>query len=177
MADNIWTDPNIFEETNNVNSVVLNKFLSENMRYLFSRPRDIITLRDIGSFTTTSTTLVAVSTSSLRLSITTQSISDLKFWFEGSFSINSSNYRLIDFDILMDGTTYLSTNTGTPSARGLNSRDTNGAASGVAMSANFEFVFEEVSAGAHFFDLYYATAGNTLTLVTDPTLQFGVIEV
>ena len=174
MADYTWTDPKIFAETNNVNSVVLNRYLSENMRYLFKRPRDIVTLRDVGIYTTTSTSFVAIDTDALRLNITLQTQADLNFWVNTAMS-NTNSGATWTLDILMDGTTYLSSGTGTPLNRGLALSNAGGANYNDMVGLNY--IEEDVSAGLHFFDLYWKVNSGTGTLDTTSATQFGGIEV
>lgn len=176
MPFNTWTDPSIFAETQNVNSVVLNKYVSENMRYLLNRPRDITTLVDIGDFTTTSTSFVAVSTTSLRLSLTLQQQGDVRLWLNGSYSVNNTNNRVVSTDILMDGATYASSNDATANTLGL-STITNNTLSNVKKGIVFDFVWKDIPEGVHYFDLCWKIDANTLTLYTNPTLQFGGMEV
>jgi glycogen debranching enzyme len=171
-----WTPPKVFEETNNVNSTVLNQYLSDNDRYLFRRPRHIINLRDTGNFTTTSSSFVVVDSTTLRLSVTVQAEADYRIWLNGGFNVNNSNIRQTKWDILQDNTTYLSSGTGTALTNGL-SLITNSATSSGRNLVHLDHVIENLSAGTHFFDLYYAISASTLVLYTNPRLQFGIMEV
>ncbi len=170
-----WTPPLDFEETNNVNSTVLNQHLSENLRYLFARPRDVITLRDIGSYSTTSNTMVAVDVTALRLRITLQTEADVMLWLNGSCNSDSTSNRRVYFDILMDGTTYLSSDDTTELSEGLAVADNANNTTDLPM--NFRFYYPNVSAGSHYFDLYWRVTGNTVTMPTNPAVQFGVMEI
>lgn len=171
----IWTPPAIFSSGQLVNKTTLNTQLAENLRFLHTRPRDVITLRDIGSFDTTSTSLVAVSTSQLRLSIEVQAQADLMFWLNCSWNHNSTGTRTATFDIKEVGGDYLSSGTGTALSSGI-AQEYNGASTSIH-NTGFQFVVQDVLAGSYSYDLYYATNASTLSLLTNPTLQFGVMEI
>lgn len=170
----IWTDPKVYADTNNVNSEVLNKYLSENMRYLFRRPRNLVTLRDVGSFTITSTTLVPVSEPTLRLTTTLQKQADVKLSWSFLGAHNTASVRTLTIDFLQDSDIYLSSLDTTPLSGGLQSR-------AVAVSSGHifsgEWIIPNLSAGTHYWDLYAAQSANTLTIYTNPALQLSVREI
>lgn len=168
-----WTDPKIWEDTNNVNAEAMNTYLSENSRYLLERPMDIVTLRDVGNLQTTSTSFVAVSATTVRLNVVLQREANLKFWVN-SF-VNATASASACYDILMDGTTYLSSDDTTPLTYGI-ARNYNSGASLLA-PLPLEMVYEDVAEGAHYFDLMFYVTASTLTIYTDPLFQFGVKEI
>jgi hypothetical protein len=118
-------------------------------------PIQIIERNNSGNYTTTSTTLVAVDTTNLRVSLTTTG-GTVELFFEGK--IDHSATAAIGFDFHIDGTTWHYNNLGfyagaIETAAGTPSRMTN-------LSA----MIDGLSAGAHTFDLGWRTNSGTATL-------------
>lgn len=178
-VDYTWTVPTTLTEETLVNKEFLNAQLSENMRYLFSRPRDVVSVRTgAGSETTSNTTFTAVNVNLFRLNITVQRQTDLIFRFIGVTSQTSNNYGETMFDIYHSNLDkYISSLTATPLTNGI-SRSGIRYSNTTRISQAISVIYEDVPIGDHIFDLHWADdgSGGVSTLHYDALAQFSVGE-
>ena len=172
----IWTDPRVFQDTNNINQTILNVYLSENQRYLLTRPEDTLILRDVGTFTTSSTSFTAVDLTSMRLTFTLQRTATVLIDLSGSVSFDTPNERSIYFDVQMDGDIWLSSGTSTKLTLGVKSV-ASGIETNLKFPIDFRVPFLVVPAGVHYFDLHWRVSASTASLFTNPTLMFSAREI
>lgn len=166
-----WVAPRTWATLEQITATLLNQELRDQLLFLKTPPKSLVTIRNGTTLTTTSTTIVAVDDAQFTLQLVTFG-GDIEIWFLGSI-LNASG-STARFDVLMDGTTYLSSLTGTNLSGGLVNF---GILAGGGMNASFRVTITGQAAGSHDFKLRYWTSAGTLSLVmTNAVVQFGAIE-
>lgn len=94
----------------------LNAQLRDNILYLLNRPSAVAEGRNLADISITSTSMAAVDDNFYNLDITTVTGKAIVELTGGSFLVVATDTLYVD--LLIDGTTYLSSNTGTPATKG-----------------------------------------------------------
>lgn len=158
-----WTNPKTWATGEALTASDLNLHLRDNLLYLFNRPIVIAELRNAANITISSSTMVAVDDNFYNLDLEVNS-GRAKISLIGGTVVQTSGAHAI-FDLLIDNTTYLSSNTGTPDTNGSQyiGSDTTGAAFPLS---SFQFIVTGLSAGSHNFKLRFrSSSGANITFV------------
>ncbi|MBN1679581.1 MAG: hypothetical protein JW966_04765 [Anaerolineae bacterium] len=155
-----WTSPKTWEAGELVTATLFNTHLRDNLNALKSPPSQQILRDNSGNYTTTSTSFVAIDSTNLKCTITTNG-GDVLVWFVGSFSASVAGYD-VGLDIRIDGTTRLG------------SDFTWGLAEDYELSTNARpitlgpVIVSGLDAGEHSFEIMWRTAsGQTAQLRSD----------
>ncbi|KKN43485.1 hypothetical protein LCGC14_0702760 [marine sediment metagenome] len=167
-----WLTPRDWQQHDVIAATRLND-ISTDLNYLFNRPRDETLYEIPVSITMTNTTPVAIDTANFRVSLET---------FGGDVLIG---YSLISshgtaagvaiYDILMDNDIYASSKNTVYAARGIYYRKAQDNADQEHITQ--VFLWTDISAGTHYFDLMAWVVSGTLTLDADSTIQLWALEV
>lgn len=157
MANFQWVTPVDFASKQVIGKTELNQIM-ENMRYLFKTPRSQVTQQS-GTYSTTNTSFEAVDTSFFRLELNLNVTCDVLVWCQVITRQTSNIYGENMLDVLQDGTTYLSSLTGTPLTDGIarmGSRYSNGS----YKTYGGLWLWEDIAAGDHYWDLMWKDDGS-----------------
>lgn len=168
-----WVTPRTWVAREGITATKLNE-ISENLNLLFLTPRSIVTQFGGGTnLTSTNTSFVAVDNAQFTVSIDVPAGADVICWFNGAAQHSLTTGSAI-FDVLIDGTTYVSSNTGTPATTGCFPQRSIQGASAAYVGGNL--VISGLSAGVHTFQLYWKviTAGTITLFLNGSYNQFGV---
>lgn len=170
-----YTDPKVFVTGEPLLAADLNE-ISDNVRYLFSPNRAIVTNRNITNVTVTGTSWAAVSGFRLSLDVTSGR------WLEIGLHIASAAFdtitRQCQFDIFIDDTNYLSSLTTTPLTNGLYAVSSSAAAT-EATPVSFHVLWQAPAAGYHTLELRARLngTGNCALALANTLSQFYAREV
>ena len=155
-----WTTPKTWVTGEALTASDLNTHVRDNLDYLkdaiddlTSPPTDHYECDEASDYTTTSTSFVAVDSTNLRLTITTNG-GDVLIVFTGSVANSAAGYRTY-LDIEVDDASYLGDDDGLVVFS--NAANYNTPPSLVALAQN-------LSAGEHTFELHWKVEGGTATL-------------
>lgn len=170
MAD--WITPREWVVGEAISATKLNE-ISESLNYIHEKPKSVVTIYGSGTdLTTGSTTYVAVDDAQFTLSLEVQAGEDVRLWLT-LVHTNATTGTLNDYDVIIDDTTYVSANIGTPLTQGIIRGRI--AAGAVNQSNNAYLVISGLSAGVHTFKLRWKTSASTAKLILSGAyFQFGV---
>lgn len=173
----IWTPPITYGEQTIVSKDVLNEQFSENLRHLFARPLDVLTLGGGGTYLTASTTYSKVA-DLFEVEITTQATSTHLIWLNAMTRQTGSIYGETMFDVYDVVETELISNDKHGSASGLSRMGTRYSASTYRTQV-FQYIYPDRPAGTYRYDLYWKDdgSGGSSELNLDGLCQFGVREI
>lgn len=166
-----WVTPRTWVTLDQITATRLNSELRDQLSFLKTPPRSVVTIRNATNITTASTSVTQVDDAQFTLQLTTFG-GDVRVWFLGQ--ILNASASVARLDVLMDGTTYLSSGTGTPLTSGMLQMTI---AAGFGNNGAFTFLVQNLPAGTHDFKLRWWVSAGTLTLVmAQQAVQFGAIE-
>ncbi|MBN1963309.1 MAG: hypothetical protein JW910_01600 [Anaerolineae bacterium] len=146
-----WTTPRTWAVDELVTAANMNTHLRDNLSYLFARPLDSV--RDTGTYATTSTSFVDVSASNLIVTLTITSGRALVLASFSSYVPNTAATGA--FDVIVDSTTRAGDSTwGSQVIKQF-------AAAAPGFPTAFVALFTGLSAGSHTFKLQYKTNNAT----------------
>ncbi len=156
-----YVTPRTWSSGDPLSSSYLNVYVRDNVDYLFNRNRHIINLKNVSAIAVSATanTWRDIDDAQLSLELTTYG-GDVEIDF--CTTVRTSVATQLSFDIIKDGTTYLSSNTSTPLTGGLYNRDLNTTNEEVLIC--FKAVVTGLSAGTYTFKpRMVSTATGTIT--------------
>ena len=154
-----WTTPRTWSYGELVTQTMLNAHVRDNLLALKEPPSDQVIRNNLGMYTTTSTTLVAVDGANLKVTLSTNG-GDVLVWFMGTFSATAGTTLLLD--ILIDGTARV--------GAGFEGLLAQGLGTGKTVVSIPPVVVSGLAAGEHNFVLLWrGTGGATLRLFSDTT--------
>lgn len=168
-----WTTPRtwIIEEPINVSK--LNTELSGNMNYLYNRPATYVTIKGDGTnLTNALTTFSALDDAQFTLNLTTTS-GRVEFILNAMVSRSAAG--ILEWDVLIDDSTYASSGTATPVTNGLGGLQV----TTTVDQLNGRFRIDGLTPGLHTFKLRVrnSAAGTATVYLSGYFCQFGVREV
>lgn len=147
----IWTTPRTWAMNELVTESLLNQQLRDNLEYLSSRP--FAEYQWTSSYTTTSTSFIAVDSTNLRLSLTTNG-GDVLVLLAASASNNTSGADNF-LDVAVNGVR----KGGVNGIYGFDTASTNN-----PFNVSVPIIIDGLAAGSHTFELQWRTSAGTLTL-------------
>jgi len=154
-----WTTPRTWTLGELITKTIMDTHVRDNLLALKEPPSDQVIRNNLGVYTTTSTTLVAVDSANLKVTLTTYG-GDVLVWFVGTFSATAGTVLLLD--ILIDGTTRV--------GAGFEGLLAQGLGTGKTVVTIPPIVVSGLAAGEHNFVLLWrGTGGATLRLFSDTT--------
>ncbi len=162
MAD--WIDPREWVVGEGITATKLNE-ISESINYVHDKPKSIVTIFGSGAdLTTTSTTIVAVDDAQFTLSLQVIAGESVVVALVVDTTGSTTNINPV-YDVIIDDTTYVSSNTATPLTAGLWTRYTPTAATSVSGLPAAPVIITGLVAGVHTFKLRWkVSAAGTATL-------------
>ncbi len=172
-----WFDPRTWVVREGITATKLNE-ISEDLRALKNPPKSVVTIGGGGAnLTTASATFVAVDDAQFLLSIDkSEAESDLEVVMTAAAQ-HSLTTGHVHFDVLIDGTTWASSMTGTPATNGLwTHRAIQGATPSGVPTAPFKI--PGLAAGVHTLSLRWklTTAGTATLVLAGYAFQYYVTE-
>lgn len=174
----LWTSPRTFQANKVLTATHMNE-INNNISFLYNRPQKLVDVRGSGvNLTATSTTFVDVDAGGTFSFTLETSGGGMEFNLLGTISNNTIN-TLTAFDIYMDGTTWLSSLTGTALTNGIWQQKTTVAASVDSIKATpYRLAAGAIPAGSHTYVLKWRVSAGTSTiyLAAGNLVQFSVVE-
>lgn len=173
----LWTAPYVWGTKEPITKKKLND-MNNNINYLFAPQRKVVTIRGTGADAAiTSTTPIAIDSAALQIRLELSGLRDV--WVEmEALGQNNTIATVNRFDVLIDGTTYLSSLTGTQLANGLKVNIQHVAAQAMEIAWRFVLPAGVLVAGVHTFEPMAWVSAGTLTVIlgVNGLAQFRVGE-
>lgn len=164
-----WTTPITWANLDPITETKLNQQLRDNMLWLKSPAKGMVTIRNVANVTVTSTSFVAVDDAQFTIDADFTG-GDISLEFNGTLSPQTVQAY---FDVLIDGTTFASSMTATALTNGLWSAY----ATGTDITFNFHHRITGLAAGTHNFKLRARVAsGSVILRMLNTVTQFMAIE-
>lgn len=172
----LWKTPREWEDKDPITADRLND-ISGMLTYLFTPSKGVATIRGSGTNqTTTLTTPTQVDNASYLLNVELTGLRDVYVELVGALS-NSNLAVLNKMDVGIDGTTYVSSLTGTPVVNPLHVSTQYVAANIIPVNFRVLIPAGQLAAGFHtFYPMYWTTAGTLTWYMNGVFSQFRVGE-
>jgi hypothetical protein len=163
-----YVTPRTWSSGDPLSSSYLNVYVRDNVDYLFNRNRHIVNLKNVTAIAVSATTSwSAIDDAQLSLEITTYG-GDVELDF--CATVRTGTGGQLNFDFIKDGTTYLSSNTGTPLAGGSYYMDLNTTSEDRII--NVKLIVTGLSAGTYTFKprVSFSTSATVTFMASASTL-------
>lgn len=167
----VWTTPDTVVDGDVLTASWLNTQLRDNMLFLKTKPIVIKNVTGLADTTITSSTFVAVNDTYFNVDLTTTG-NPVRVSINGNVH-NTATWYLAGFDVLIDGTTYLSSGAGTPLTYGTWVQLLPGSSYTAGISCSY--YYSGLPAGTHNFRLRARTTGASNLVVHHNTEVFQMV--